>query len=351
MIYRCLVRPLLFALTRHDPELAHSLTVTLLRRLGPSPLLRLVAGSRPLADPRLERQVFGVHFPNPVGLAAGFDKDGLAVRALAALGFGFLEVGTVTLRPQPGNPRPRLFRLPASGAVINRMGFNNRGAEALAAELGRIWPPPLPVGVSLGRSKVTPEGQAPDDYCAALRLVHPHLDYIAVNVSSPNTPGLRSLQGRAELDALLGRLRQTATELAGGTTPRPLLLKIAPDLTWDQLAELLEVCQARGVAGVIASNTTLSRDGLVTSDRRLAGEAGGLSGRPLTQRVRELVAFIHRETGGRLPIVGVGGIMEPDDALRLLDAGASLVQLYTGLVYAGVGLVQEINRALLRRAA
>jgi dihydroorotate dehydrogenase len=351
MIYRRLVRPLLFAVTRRDPELAHSLTVTLLRRLGPSPLLRLAAGSQPLADPRLERRVFGIRFPNPVGLAAGFDKDGVAVRALAALGCGFLEVGTVTLRPQPGNPRPRLFRLPASGAVINRMGFNNRGAGALAARLRGIWPPPLPVGVSLGRSKDAPEGRAADDYCAALRLIHPHLDYLAVNVSSPNTPGLRSLQGRAELDVLLARLGQTAAELARGGTPRPLLLKIAPDLTWDQLAELLEVCRTRGVAGIIATNTTLSRDGLAPADRHLAGQIGGLSGRPLTGRTRELVAFIHRETGGRLPIVGVGGIMQADDALRLLDAGASLVQLYTGLIYTGVGLVGEINRALLQRTA
>jgi len=350
MIYRRLVRPLLFQLTRGDPEQAHDLTVALLHRLGDSPLLRLASGGLgPLHDPRLERQVCGIRFPNPVGLAGGFDKNGVAVPALAALGFGFIELGTVTRRPQPGNPRPRMFRLPASHALINRMGFNNLGAAALAERLQHIWPPGVPVGVSLGKNKDTPEAEAAEDYCQVLRLVYPYLDYLAVNVSSPNTAGLRNLQGHDALDDLLLRLQGTALELAAGGPPKPLLVKIAPDLSREQLQELLAVCEARGVAGLIATNTTLARDGLADGDRAVAREAGGLSGRPLTERSRELVAFIHRETGGRLPIIGVGGIMEVDDALRMLDAGASLVQLYTGLVYGGVGLVGKINRALLRR--
>ena len=350
MIYRNLLRPLVFALTRNDPERAHELTVALLRRLGGSALFRTVADAAvAVHDKRLEREVCGIRFPNPVGLAGGFDKDGVAVPALAALGFGFIEVGTVTLRPQPGNPRPRLFRLPASRAVINRMGFNNGGAEALAARLRQLWPPAVPIGVSLGKNKTTPEEQAAEDYCAALRLVHPHLDYFAVNVSSPNTPGLRNLQRREVLDGLLARLQQTAAELAGDGPAKPLWVKIAPDLSHEQIAELLQVCLERGVAGIIATNTTIAREGIKGAERALADEAGGLSGRPLTGRSREIVAFIHKQSGGRLPIIGVGGIQCADDALRMLDAGASLIQLYTGLVYQGMALVKEINRALLRR--
>jgi len=350
MFYTSMIRPILFALTHKDPELAHGLTVDLLRRLGSLKAFRVLAG-RAVAvhDPRLERELFGIRFPNPVGLAGGFDKDAVAIPAMAALGFGFLEVGTVTLRPQPGNPRPRLFRLPESRAVINRMGFNNAGAEAMATQLSRNWPAAVPLGVSLGKNKSTPEGQAAEDYCKALRLVHPHLDYFAVNISSPNTPGLRNLQGKAALDELLGELQRTARELAGDQAPKPLLVKIAPDLNEGQIAEVLEVCDAQAVAGIIATNTTLGRDGIKGADMRLADEAGGLSGRPLSARSREVVAFIERETGGRLPIVGVGGIMGADDALRMFDAGASLIQVYTGMIYRGVGLVKEINQALLRR--
>jgi len=352
MIYRRLVRPLLFSLTRNDPEKAHELTVGLLRLLGGSAAFRAFADAAfAMHDTRLQREVCGIRFPNPVGLAGGFDKDGVAVPALAALGFGFIEAGTVTLRPQPGNPRPRVFRLPRSRAIINRMGFNNGGAEALAERLAGIWPPAVPVGVSLGKNKSTAEERAADDYCQALRLVHPHLDYFAVNVSSPNTPGLRNLQGRDVLDSLLAALQQTAAELAGEGTPKPLWVKIAPDLSHKQVAELLEVCAGRQVSGVIATNTTLARDGIRGAERILADEAGGLSGRPLSGRSRDMVAFIHKETGGSLPVIGVGGIMSADDALRMLDAGASLVQVYTGLIYRGIGLVKEINRALLQRQA
>jgi dihydroorotate dehydrogenase len=352
MIYTPLIRPLLFRLTRRDPEKAHEMTIGLLHLLAKSPpLCRLLDALHAVHEPMLETQVWGLRFPNPVGLAGGFDKDGMAIRALAALGFGFLEVGTVTLRAQPGNPRPRVLRLPHSRALINRMGFNNAGAPALAKRLAEIWPPPLPLGVSLGKNKTTPEDSAAEDYCAALRCLHPHLDYFAVNISSPNTPGLRNLQGREALSRLLTSLQKTAHELAGDAQPKPLVVKIAPDLNEQQISELLGVCLERSVAGIIATNTTLDRSGIKGIERTLADEVGGLSGRPLTGRVRETVAFIRRETDGNLPIIGVGGIQSADDALRLFDAGASLVQLYTGLIYQGPGLVKQINRALLARRA
>jgi dihydroorotate dehydrogenase len=271
------------------------------------------------------------------------DKNGVALPGWAALGFGHVEVGTVTRHPQPGNPRPRVYRLPASGALINRMGFNNRGADALAARLRALGPLPVPLGISIGKSKVTPVEEAVDDYRASLRALYPFGDYFAVNVSSPNTPGLRGLQDRAQLADLLAGLRAEADSLGGQR--KPLLVKIAPDLTDHAVAEVLEVCSSHGVAGLIATNTTLSRDGLDPSDAVTGAEPGGLSGRPLAERARAVVAFAHHETGGALPIVGVGGITGPDDAARMLDAGASLVQLYTGFIYAGPWLVRSISRA------
>jgi dihydroorotate dehydrogenase len=298
----------------------------------------LAALHRAYAVGGTERTVFGVRFPNPVGLAAGMDKDGAALRAWPAMGFGFVEVGTVTRHPQPGNPRPRLYRLRASEGVINRMGFNNAGAEALAARLEAYGPLPVPVGISLGKSKVTPLEEAVDDYLTSMKVLHPYGDYFAVNVSSPNTPGLRSLQDSDHLSALLGALR------AHG--PKPLLVKVAPDLSERAIAELLAVCEEHAVDGLIATNTTTGRDGVDPADAALAVEAGGLSGRPLRERAREVVRFVSRETGGRLPIIGVGGIVDVDDALRMLDAGASLVQLYTGLIYRGPGLVRSINGSL-----
>jgi dihydroorotate dehydrogenase len=285
--------------------------------------------------------VFGVRFPNPVGLAAGMDKDGRALTAWPALGFGFVEVGTVTCHPQPGNDRPRLFRLRDSRAIVNRMGFNNAGAQALAARLAALGPIGVPLGISLGKSKVTPLDDAVGDYVASLTELYPYGDYFAVNVSSPNTPGLRTLQDRGHLDALLAALRSVG--------PKPLLVKVAPDLTDAALGEILDVCDKHGVAGLIATNTTLSRDGVAPGDAVTATQAGGLSGAPLTARAREVVRFVATETGGRLPIIGVGGVMHPDDAVRLLDAGASLVQLYTGLIYGGPALVRGCVRALSRR--
>ncbi|AVT40315.1 quinone-dependent dihydroorotate dehydrogenase [Plantactinospora sp. BB1] len=336
-VFGRIVRPALFRLGGGDAETAHEWTLRRLAGLSRSPAA--LAALRARYAVSAPRTVFGISFPNPVGLAAGMDKDGAALPAWPALGFGFVEVGTVTAHPQPGNPRPRLFRLPESAAVINRMGFNNAGAEALAARLAALRRPlGVPLGISLGKSKVTPLDDAVADYLASYRALAPYGDYFAVNVSSPNTPGLRALQDRAHLDALL-------TALVG---EKPVLVKIAPDLTEPAIAELLAVCLDRGAAGVIATNTTLGRDGIAAADAHRAGEAGGLSGRPLTERTREVVSFVHRETGGALPVVGVGGILDPADGTALLDAGASLVQLYTGFVYGGPGLVRAVARASRR---
>ncbi|WP_428966528.1 quinone-dependent dihydroorotate dehydrogenase [Micromonospora fluostatini] len=334
MMFERVVRPWLFRVGGGDAEAAHEWTLRRLTGLAGRPAALAVLRSRYLV--RAPRTVFGVEFPNPVGLAAGMDKNGVALPAWPALGFGFVEVGTVTAHAQPGNPRPRLFRLRDSEAVVNRMGFNNAGAEALAARLAGL-PRPLgvPLGISLGKSKVTPLDEAVEDYLASYRALRGHGDYFAVNVSSPNTPGLRSLQDKAHLDALLAAL----------VGEKPVLVKIAPDLTEPAIAELLEVCLARGAAGVIATNTTLARDGLAAADVPRGAEAGGLSGRPLADRARAVVSFVHTETGGRLPVIGVGGILDPDDATRMFDAGASLVQLYTGFIYRGPALPRAVARA------
>ncbi|MBO4210920.1 quinone-dependent dihydroorotate dehydrogenase, partial [Micromonospora echinofusca] len=344
-----MVRPALFRIGHGDAETAHEWTLRRLSGLARQPVALAALRARyAVANPRT---VFGVRFPNPVGLAAGMDKDGHALPAWPALGFGFVEVGTVTAHAQPGNPRPRLFRLPGSTALINRMGFNNAGAAALADRLAAL-PRPLgvPLGISLGKSKVTALDDAVEDYLTSYRALRGHGDYFAVNVSSPNTPGLRALQDRDHLDALLTALvgEKPVGETPVGKKPvgetpaaaKPVLVKIAPDLTESAIADLLAVCLERGAAGVIATNTTLGRDGLAAGDVARGAETGGLSGRPLAARARQVVSFVHRETGGALPVVGVGGIVDPDDAARMFDAGASLVQLYSGFVYRGPGLVR-----------
>ncbi|UQU67203.1 quinone-dependent dihydroorotate dehydrogenase [Couchioplanes caeruleus] len=330
-IFETAVRPVLFRVGGGDAEKAHEFTLGRLAGLG-SGTRALLRRRYAVSDPV---EVFGVRFPNRVGLAAGMDKNGVALPAWPALGFGFVEVGTVTAKAQPGNDKPRLFRLRESEAVINRMGFNNAGAAALAERLRALGPIGVPLGISLGKSKVTPLEEAVQDYLASYELLHPYADYIAVNVSSPNTPGLRTLQDKSALAALLGALVGKV----------PVLVKIAPDLTEPAIAELLEVCLASGAAGVIATNTTLGREGLAGPDQARAAEAGGLSGRPLTERARKIVHFVHEETGGRLPIIGVGGIVEADDAARMFDAGASLIQLYTGFIYRGPALVRAAARA------
>jgi dihydroorotate dehydrogenase len=341
VLYSRLVRPVLFRVGAGDPEAAHDFTLNVLARTGAAlaPLRRWFGVPAP-------RTVFGVRFPNLVGLGAGMDKNGTALPSWAALGFGHVEVGTVTWHPQPGNPRPRLYRLPASEALINRMGFNNHGSQALADRLHAYGPLPVPLGVSIGKSKVTPVAEAVADYRSSLRVLYPYGDYFAVNVSSPNTPGLRSLQDRALLDDLLAGLVDEATDLAGDGRAKPILVKIAPDLTDHAIGELLGVCADRGVAGLIATNTTLARDDIALDDRAIGQQPGGLSGRPLAKRARAVVEFVHRETAGALPVIGVGGIGSVDDALRMLDAGASLIQLHTGFIYAGPGLVRSICRAV-----
>ena len=322
MIYSRVLRPALFRMGGGDPEVAHERTLAVLRRVPTIPLLHRHFGAG------APRTVFGVRFPNPVGLAAGLDKNGVALRAWPTLGFGFVEVGTVTRHAQPGNPRPRLFRLPEREALINRMGFNNAGADALAARLHALGPLPVPLGISIGKSKITALDDAVPDYLHSLRTLAPYAAYLAINVSSPNTPGLRALQDRAALSTLLTELR--------AATATPLLVKIAPDLTDEALAELLEVCTEHRVDGLIATNTTVAHD----------GEHGGLTGRPLTERARDVVAIVSKHTNANLPIIGVGGIHSPDDARAMLDAGACLIQLYTGLIYHGPGLVRRINRAV-----
>lgn len=345
--YRRIGRPVLFRLGHGDAEAAHQATLAAL-----SGVMRFPPAAKALslllARNRAPRTVFSVDFPSPIGLAAGMDKDGVAAKAWPALGFGFVEFGTVTAQPQPGNDAPRLFRLRASEGIVNRMGFNNAGAAALAQTLQAAGKIGVPVGISLGKSKATPVDLAVPDYLTSLRAVHGHADYIAVNVSSPNTPGLRTLQERGPLGELLGALTGTAAALAAGGRPLPVLVKIAPDLTDHAIADLLQVCQEHGIAGVIASNTTLARDGIAAADADLARESGGLSGLPLRRRALDVVRFVADHT--TLPVIGVGGISTPEHGMAMLDAGASLLQLYTGLVYVGPGLVAGLNRASVQRA-
>ena len=334
------IRPLLFRL---DPEAAHQLTLQLIR-LGAYQPLRAILQAM-YAAPERPVQAFGLAFRNPVGLAAGYDKDGIAFRGLAALGFGHVEIGTVTLRPQPGNPKPRLFRLVEDRGVINRMGFPGRGAEFVARQLAAArCPPSFVLGVNLGKSKDTPLEEAVEDYVALLRRFLPLADYLAINVSSPNTVGLRRLQGREMLEGLLERVaRERAAHAAGSRGRKPVLVKLAPDLSEEELDDALEVILRTGMDGVIATNTTLGRAGLRSARRE---EAGGLSGEPLRARSEAVLRQVVKRLDGRLPTVSAGGIMSPEDAKARLEAGAALVQIYTGLVYAGPGLVKDILQKL-----
>jgi len=322
------------ALFRLDPEAAHGLTIRALKA-------GLVPAWPAADDPVLRTRVFGLEFPNPIGLSAGFDKNAEVPDAMLRLGFGFVEVGTVTPLPQAGNPRPRMFRLPGSRAVINRLGFNNEGLEAAARRLA-ARPRRGIVGANVGKNKDQPDAAA--DYAAGVRRLAPLSDYLVVNVSSPNTPGLRALQGREPLAALLATVMAARTE--SGAAP-PVLLKVAPDLTEEDEADIAAVALESGIDGLVVSNTTIARPtGL---DPHVADEAGGLSGAPLFARSTALVAAFRRRTGGRLPIVGVGGVMSGADAYAKIRAGASLVQLYTGLVYGGPGIARRIARELADR--
>lgn len=346
LLYDRAVAPLLFRL---DPETAHAVGLRAMGLLGAvTPLRRLLerglapAGTRPI-------ELAGLRFPNAVGLAAGFDKDGIGWRGAAALGFGHVEVGTVTRLAQPGNPRPRVFRHPALRAVVNRYGFPNAGAQALADRLARGPGPgcrPAPLGINIGKSKVVDAADrqaVAEDYLASFRLLAGHADYVAVNISSPNTPGLRTLQDKAPLGDLLRALRAANAGLAGG--PRPLFLKIAPDLEFAQLDDILEVALDTGLAGIIATNTTIARP----AGTEACEVPGGLSGAPLLPRSLAIVRYLCRAGGGRLPVIGCGGILGGADAARFLDEGARMVQVYSGLVFRGPDLAHEVATALAPR--
>jgi dihydroorotate dehydrogenase len=343
--YEKLVRPALFRL---ESERAHEVGVGAMALLGLiAPLRRVLERGNQLAGPGVRPiEAFGLQFPNAVGLAAGFDKNALAWPAAAALGFGHVEIGTVTALAQGGNPRPRMFRYPAEEAVINRMGFNNQGAAAVAARLARqpgLGRRRIPLGINLGKSKVTELAQAAEDYLASFALLAGHADYLVLNVSSPNTPGLRQLQDEAQLRELLAAV--TAANRARAARRVPLLLKIAPDLTWPQIDRVLGVIAEFALDGIIATNTTLERP------RRFAtvSETGGLSGAPLRRRSTAIINYIARATSGRLPIVGVGGITDAVSAAEKLDAGATLVQVYTGMIYRGPFFAAELARDLADR--
>jgi dihydroorotate dehydrogenase len=335
-----LTRPLLFAL---DPETAHNLTLPALRRAEIAGLLRHHA--RPAPDPRT---VMGITFPNPVGLAAGLDKDGAYIDGLAALGFGFIEVGTVTPRAQPGNPRPRMFRLPEARGIINRMGFNNGGVDAFVANVqaSRFYQEKRGVlGLNIGKNADTPIERAADDYLACLRKVYPYASYVTVNISSPNTKNLRQLQGASELDALLAQLKGEQARLADQHGRYvPITLKIAPDIDADQVKNIADALLRHRIDGVIATNTTLSRQGV--DGLRHGVEAGGLSGAPVFDLSNIVIRALKKELGNEIPIIGVGGIMCGADARAKIEAGASLVQLYSGLIYTGPALVRECAQAL-----
>ncbi len=339
-----LLRPLLFT---QRPERAHHLTFRLLEVARNVPgALALVGGAKPPAGAAVE--VMGLHFPSPVGLAAGMDKDAMHVDALSALGFGFIEIGTLTPVAQPGNDAPRLFRLPADRALLNRMGFNNGGVEA-AVERLRKRKPGVIVGGNIGKNKVTPNEQALDDYVKCFEALYPVVDYFVVNVSSPNTPGLRALQDKEPLLAILTRLNALNGLRAGSSTRKPILLKIAPDLTDVQLDDVVDVVKESGIAGVIATNTTISREGLRTPKAEVeAMGAGGVSGAPVRQRSTEVVRYLRDRLPRPIVIIGVGGIDSAEAAMEKLEAGADLVQVYTGLIYEGPALVKRINQAYAR---
>ena len=358
-IYQAGIRPILFSgLVKADPEWLHQQTLRCLHWLDrsssglPTQLIKTqLHKSLTLADRRLEQTLWGLSFPNPLGLAAGFDKDGVAVGIWGLLGFGFAELGTVTLQAQPGNPRPRLFRLIVDDAALNRMGFNNRGAAAMAARLAlpeHQMHPKIPIGINLGKSKVTPLESAAADYVGSFLLLRDFGDYFVVNVSSPNTPGLRSLQDATQLSLILEALQES------NRGRKPILVKIAPDLEWEAIAEVAALAKTYQLAGIIATNTTIRRDGLKTmrlpeTGKAISEEAGGISGAPLRRRSTEVIRFICQQTRAEIPIIGVGGIFTAEDAWEKIAAGASLIQVYTGWIYEGPWMVRRILTGLLQR--
>lgn len=342
-MYKFLLRPLFFLI---DPEKVHYLTfsaIKFLSKIGFSGIFRAIYT---IEDKKLEREVFGLKFKNPVGLAAGFDKNALLYNELSDFGFGFIEIGTLTPKPQEGNPKKRLFRLKADKAIINRMGFNNEGVLSAVAQLKKEHK--VLIGGNIGKNKVTPNDEAVKDYLICFNALYDHVDYFVVNVSSPNTPGLRELQDKKPLTALLMELKKENAKYAKKleNNGKPILLKIAPDLTNDQLLDIIQIVKDSKIDGVIATNTTISREGL-SSNENLTKENGGLSGKPLTERSTEVIRFLAEKSNKAFPIIGVGGIHSPEDALEKLKAGATLVQLWTGFIYEGPALVKKINKAIL----
>ncbi len=340
-MYKKLIRPFLFCF---DPETVHHFSFRIIKWIHYIPFAGSVLRWRyAVKNPRLERQVFGLKFNNPVGLAAGFDKDAKLFRELSNFGFGFIEIGTLTPKGQAGNPKRRLFRLKADQAIINRMGFNNNGVQDAVNRLKKN--PGVLIGGNIGKNKITENEKATEDYLICFEVLFPYVDYFVVNVSSPNTPNLRSLQDREPLTALLKAIKAVNVLKVN---PKPILLKIAPDLSDQQLDDIIEIVAATKIDGVIATNTTISRSGLKSKNQI---ESGGLSGKPLANRSTEVIRYLSTKSNQTFPIIGVGGIHSTQDALDKLDAGATLLQLYTGFIYEGPALVKAINEAILSRTA
>jgi dihydroorotate dehydrogenase len=344
--YRKIVRPILFA---QDAERAHDFTLKILSHAGQSKIAS-AAIENFFSAPELPVELFGLKFPNPIGLAAGLDKFAAAVPVWEKLGFGFCELGGVTWHSQTGNPPPRMFRAAADGAIVNRMGFNNPGAEVFAQKLSEWknsnrWPS-HPVGINLGKSKITPLEKAAEDYANSFRVLREFTDFFVVNVSSPNTPGLRQLQDKSALDEILAAIQEKQNK----NSRKPILVKIAPDLSFEAIDEILELAKARNISGIVATNTTISRPQTNNSHlQKIYSETGGLSGKPLRACSTEIIRHIFKQTRGHLPVVGVGGIFNADDAWEKITAGASLIQIYTGLIYEGPGLAKKIAGGLVEK--
>ena len=345
-MYKTLIRPILFKI---DPEKVHYFTFSLIRFLSGIGFGGLFRSMYQIKNPKLKRSVFGLTFPNPVGLAAGFDKDAKLYKELSNFGFGFIEIGTVTPKPQDGNPKKRLFRLIEDSAIINRMGFNNGGVAEAVERLKKNSETSMNpnnrvlVGGNIGKNKTTPNDDAVNDYLICFEALYDYVDYFVVNVSSPNTPNLRALQEKEPLTRLLQVLKNKNSEKPN---PKPILLKIAPDLTNEQLLDIIDIVSETKIDGVIATNTTISRDGLTSENKK---ETGGMSGKPLTKRATEVIRFLSEKSNKSFPIIGVGGIHSAEDALEKIEAGASLVQLYTGFIYEGPKLIKDINKAILKQ--
>ena len=350
--------PLLLSSVKSDPETAHRQMLKTLNNLELNRhsvwgnlAIKQLEKSFCIADPRLQQKLWGLDFNNPFGLAAGFDKNGTAAGMWSSFGFGFAELGAVTLHSQPGNPRPRMFRLPKDKAALNRMGANNLGAAVMGDTLAQIWkrqPRKIPIGINLCKSKIAALEEAAQDYVGSFKYLQDVADYFVINVSSPNTPGLRSLQAGEQLEPILSGLQ------AANTSNKPILVKIAPDLEWEDIKDILNLANNYNLSGVIATNTTIRRDGLNTQILKETGqsikdEAGGISGLPVKERATEVIRFIYQETNGKLPIIGVGGIFDAEDAWEKIVAGASILQVYTGWVYEGPWMVNQVLSGLLTK--